>query len=76
MSKRRWALKYLPLPLFCGYAYYVLSDRFEAHNVRRKEIIKERQESALYKKELDENLKFLENLKKQPLPKDGEGGEQ
>lgn len=70
MSSRRWALKYLPLPLFCGYSYYVLSDRFEAHHVRRKEIIKEREESELYKKELDMNVKFLESLKKKPLPQD------
>ena len=55
---------YLPLPFFCAYSYYVLSDRFEAHHVRRKEIIKERQESDAYERDLDENIKFLENLKK------------
>ena len=70
MSSRRWILKYLPMPLFCGYCYFVLTDRFEAHHVRRKEIIKERQESDMYKKELDENVLFLENLKKQPLSKE------
>jgi hypothetical protein len=55
---------YAPLPILCGYCYYVFNDRFAAHHLRREEIDKERRESKLYEKELADNLKFLEELKK------------
>jgi hypothetical protein len=70
---RRMAVFYAPLPFFVGYCYYVMSDRFAAHHVRREEIVRERRESEAYRRELTDNLQFLEGLKDKKKSEEGSG---
>ena len=60
----RWVARLAPLPIVLGYCYYVAKDRFAFHHERKEQILRERKESELYQKELNENIKFISNLKK------------